>query len=87
MVARGRRTTFGTIINPYTILGYALFFGVVLLMIFAMQTIPLRTVIAWNSLTFVLTPLAAWLVLDDPFTPRMATGAIVIIAGVVLFSI
>jgi drug/metabolite transporter (DMT)-like permease len=85
--ARRSNTALRILFNPITILGYALFAGVVLLLIFAMQRIPLRTVIAWNSLTFVLTPFAGWLVLDERLTPRMAAGAMVIVLGVVVFSV
>ena len=85
--AMNKARAIASILNVKTALGYGMFVIVVLLMIFAMQEIPLRTAIAWNSLTYVLTPLAARWLLKDPLNPRMLVGSGVIMLGVVVFSL
>ena len=64
-----------------------MFMAAVFLMIYAMQAIPFRTVIAWNSLTYILTPIAARVFAKDPYSKRMALGSVVIATGILIFSI
>lgn len=85
--ARDSRSPLAAMLAPRTIAGYALMGVVVLAMIFALQKIPLRTGTAWNSLVFILTPLAARVFLKDPLSGRMVGGALLIVAGIVVFSI
>ncbi len=84
--AKDSKTTLGAVLNFKTVLGYGMFGVVVLLIIFAMQTIPLRTVTAWDSLAYVLTPLAARLLLKDPLTAKTFLGAVVIMLGILVFT-
>ncbi len=84
--AKDSKTTLGAVMNLRTLLGYGLFGVVVLLAIFALQTIPLRTVTAWDSLAYVLTPLVAHLLLKDPLTKRIFAGAMVIMLGILVFT-
>jgi drug/metabolite transporter (DMT)-like permease len=83
--AKDSKTTLGALMNLKTLLGYSMFGVVILLAIFALQTIPLRTVTAWDSLAYVLTPLAARLLLKDPLTTRIFAGGLVIMAGILVF--
>ncbi len=73
LLRAGSRQTkgfFGLFANSFVITGYALFPVVVLLVIFAMQGIPLKTIIAWISSTFFLVPLAGKILVKDPFTKK-----------------
>ncbi len=85
--ARNKTTSLAAILAPSSISGYLLMGCVILAMIFAMQKLPLRTVTAWNSLAYILTPLAARVLLKDPLSPRMAIAALLIVAGIVVFSL
>ena len=71
--------------NLYTITGYVLFLGVMLLMIYAMQKIPLRTAIACNSLTYILTPVLAHMCIKDPINKRILLGSLIIMLGILIF--
>ncbi|MCP4574112.1 MAG: EamA family transporter [bacterium] len=85
--AKGTRSPLAAVLAPRTLAGYALMGIVVLTMIYAMQKIPLRTATVWNSSVFILTPLAARVFLKDPLNGRMAGAALLIVAGIVVFSI
>jgi drug/metabolite transporter (DMT)-like permease len=84
--AKNSTTTIGAVMNPKALLGYGLFGVVVVLVVYALQTIPLRTVTAWDSLAYVLTPLAACVLLKDPLTARISIGAVVIMLGILVFN-
>jgi drug/metabolite transporter (DMT)-like permease len=84
--ARDSTSAIGAILNYRTLLGYFSFTVVVVLAIYALQTIPLRTVTAWDSLTYVLTPVTARLFLKDPLTPATLAGAATIVLGILVFS-
>ena len=85
--ARESKSPLAAILSPRTISGYVLMGLVVLAMIFAMQKISLRTATAWNSLVYILTPLAARVFLKDPLTTRMVGAALLIVIGIIVFSI
>jgi len=84
--AKDSKSMLGAVMNLKTLLGYGTFVVVVVLVIYALQTIPLRTVTAWDSLAYVLTPLAARLLLKDPLTTRIFVGALVIMLGILVFN-
>ncbi len=85
--ARNKETSLDVILNWKTLAGYASMGLVVLATIYAMQKIPLRTAATWNSATFVLTPIAARYVLGDPLHARTAMGSVLIVVGIVIFSL
>lgn len=85
--AMNKTRIISSFLNIRTLSGYFIFGAVVLLMIYAMQKIPMRTVAAWNSITYILTPLVGHWITKDPFYPRMAFGSIVIAVGIVIFSL
>ncbi|GAG31033.1 unnamed protein product, partial [marine sediment metagenome] len=55
------------------------------LVVFALQAIFLKTVIALNALTFVAMPFAAKLFLGEDFTRRGIFASVVIVVGIVIF--
>ena len=75
------------IFNSKTLIGYLFFFIVILLMIFAMQKISLRTASAFNGVTYILVPLMAHWVVKDPINVRMILGSVIIVFGIVIFFI
>ena len=85
--ARDKKSSLAAIIAPRSMAGYVLMGIVVLAMIFAMQKISLRTTTAWNSLVYILTPLAARVFLKDPLSSRMVGASLMIVTGIVVFSL
>ena len=85
--AKGKKQKRESLLNSWFIVGYTMFVVTIPLTIYAMQEIELRTAMAWGSLTFILTPLFAWLAIKDPFDARMLTGSFFIVAGIVVFSL
>jgi multidrug transporter EmrE-like cation transporter len=85
--AKGKTSSKSAILSRSTLSGYLLFLIVILLMIFAMQRIPLRTVSAFHGITYILVPLAARIFVKDPLDVRMMFGAGTIVVGIVVFFI
>lgn len=83
---RGARWMAG-FVNPRSVAGYSLFVLVAALNVFALQAIPLRTLTAWTSLTYVLTiGLSHW-ILKEKLNAGMLAGCGLIMAGIVVFSL
>ena len=72
-------------LNIITLIGLAMFGIVTVLMVFALQAIFLKTVIALNALTFVAMPLAAKLLLGEEITTRGTIASLVIVVGIIVF--
>lgn len=83
---RSRNSIMG-MVNPWTAGGCTILALVTVLMVFCLQEIPLRTVVAWNSLTFILTLLAARLFLKEPLTRRKVASTILVVCGIVVFTL
>ena len=66
--------------------GYALFFGVTVLNVYAFQAIPLKTMTAWSALTYVWVMFLAWAWLKEPVGLRMVGGCVLIVAGIGVFT-
>ncbi|PLX84415.1 MAG: hypothetical protein C0617_07975 [Desulfuromonas sp.] len=73
--------------NWHTFFGYLIFLVVIVLVVFAMQKLPLKTVTAWNSVTFFLVPLSGFVFLGDPFSRKMQFGSVLILIGVLVFNL
>ena len=84
--AKNKMRPYDSFLNIRSFCGYSLFFIVVLLMIFAMQKIQLKTAVAWNSLTYVFTPLAARVFAKDPLNLKIVSGSAFIVLGILIFS-
>lgn len=76
----------GSAVNFVTASGLAMFGVVTVLSVYALQGLELKTVIAWNSMTFVAIPLAAYFFLDERLSKRHLMGASIICTGVAVFS-
>jgi len=84
--ARGGRWWHG-FLNLATAAGYALFVVDTLLMVLALQGLPLKTVVAWNALTFLLTPAAGAVLLREKLNARVLTAGGMIMVGILIFSV
>lgn len=85
--AKDKKTWLGSFLNLKTALGYSLFVIVVLLTTFASQGISMRAVVAWNSAAFLSTILMARLFLKERVSRGSLAGIVMIIIGLVVFSI
>lgn len=84
--ATSRSRLVDAFINRLTLSGYALFVVVTAFNVFAMKAIPLRTVTAATSLTYVLTlALGKW-ILGETVGRRTMCGLSLIVAGIVVYS-
>lgn len=72
-------------LNIVTLSGLAMLGLVTVLMVFALQTIRLKTVIALSALTFVAMPLAAKIFLGEEFAPQGIKGPVIIVTGIIIF--
>lgn len=84
--ARNKATLVGSFLNLHTIVGYGLFLMVTMLNVYAMQVIPLKTVTAWISMTYVVTMVLSRWLLKEELNGRMLGGAGLIVAGIIVFS-
>ncbi len=85
--ARNKSSLIGSFLNPHTLLGYGLFLAVTVLNVYAMQTILLKTVTAWVSMTYVATMILSRWLLKEELNRFMLMGAALIVAGIVVFSL
>ncbi len=72
-------------LHPLSVIAYGIFAFVAFLSILAMKGLDLKVFFALNSLTYIVIPLLAFLVLKESFTRNKAVGIILISAGVILF--
>jgi drug/metabolite transporter (DMT)-like permease len=70
-----------------TAAGLATFGLVTVMIVYALQTIPLKTLISFTALTYVATPISASIFLKEPITLRQLSGAAIIVVGVLVFQL
>ena len=85
--ARNKKKVLHSFLNPGTLAGYSLFLVVTLLNVFAMKKIPLRTMTAASSITYVLTLVLGYRLLQERVSARMVAGVALIVIGVVVYSL
>jgi len=78
--------TLGALFNPVTLLGYLVLFCVTILMVYALHGVYMRTLVIWNSSTYVLIPVASSLLFGERLTGRKVVGATLIVLGILLYS-
>ena len=79
------RADFQTVF-PLKFIGLGMLGLVSILMVVALQGLPLKIVMAWSGLTFVLVPLAARLFLKERLTRQTVLASIMILVGIAVFS-
>jgi drug/metabolite transporter (DMT)-like permease len=83
----GKKTFITSLINARTVTGYALFGVVTILNVYAMQTIELKTVSAFVGSSYVLVPVFARIFLGEQIDLPRTAGGVLIISGIVVFSL
>lgn len=71
-------------LNAPVILAYALFFGCMLLNVFALRTLDLTIASVLEASGYIYVMLLSFLFLKEKITPRRLIGNLVIIVGIVL---
>ena len=84
--ARSKPTIVQSNFNLKVLFGYTLFFIVTILNLYALQRIQLKTLTAWASVGYILTPVLAQGVLKESITRNNIIGGIIIMFGIVVFS-
>ena len=74
-------------LNPYVMSGYALFFGCTLLSMYALKVVPLSMSPLIEAFGYVFVAALSFVFLKEKFTKRQLIGAVLIILGVVIYSI
>ncbi|CAI8918392.1 multidrug ABC transporter [Bacillus pseudomycoides] len=74
-------------VNPYVIIGYSLFVINAGLNVIALKGVPLKQAPVLESLSYVIILVFGWYFLGEKITKRKVIGNIIIIIGIVVFSI
>ena len=74
-------------INPWTIVGYILFFSVVFFNTYAFTKLPLITGIMFNPFIYIFVGILSSTILKEKITKKQIIGSVVIIIGIIIFSL
>ncbi|MEB3054776.1 EamA family transporter [Bacillus pseudomycoides] len=74
-------------VNPYVIIGYSLFVINAGLNVIALKGVPLKQAPVLESLSYVIILVFGWYFLGEKITKRKVIGNIIIIIGIIVFSI
>jgi uncharacterized membrane protein len=86
-----QQNTSGQILSPYlnryTISAYVIFLFVTLVSVIALQKIPLKLWTTVTSLNFAVVALMSWRFLKEEMDRGMVLGILIIVTGVVVFTL
>ena len=71
-------------VNPWILLGLALYFAGTVLWIMALASVPLTVVYPFTALTFVLVNVLAVTLLGEQLSPQIIAGSGLVLAGLFL---
>ena len=74
-------------LNPYVIIGYMLFFGCTIISMYALKVVPLSMAPVLESFGYIFVAGLSFLFLKEKFTRRQLIGSVLIILGIVVYSI
>lgn len=74
-------------LNPYVIFGYGLFFGCTLISMFALKVVPLSMAPILESAGYIFVSVLSFLFLKEKLTISQLVGMIIIIIGIVVYSL
>lgn len=74
-------------LNPYVICGYGLFFGTTLITLVSLKVIPLSLSSIITATTYIITPLLSYFILKEKMTKKQLIGMVVIIIGVIVYTV
>jgi undecaprenyl phosphate-alpha-L-ara4N flippase subunit ArnE len=69
-------------LSPLMIAALALYAVATVLWVFVLRTVPLSAAYMVFALAFLIVPVLAHFVLDEPLTPKVLIGGAVIVAGI-----
>ncbi|MES9827254.1 MAG: EamA family transporter [Candidatus Thiodiazotropha sp.] len=72
-------------LNMTTMTAVMMFSLVTVLIVYSLQAIMLKTVIAMSALTFVLVPIASWIFLREELTKQGILASIIIVLGIIIY--
>ena len=72
-------------LNPYVIVAYAMFFGAMLIGIFALRGMEYKNGPVIESLGFILVMILSRMIFGEKLTRRKIAGTLCILAGMVVF--
>ena len=73
--------------HPIALVAYGIFAFVAFLSIYAMKGLDLKVFFALNSLTYILIPILAYIIINEKFTSNKTIGVIIISIGVLVFNL
>lgn len=71
-------------LSPLMIAALALYGIATVLWVYVLRTVPLSAAYAVFALAFVLVPLLAHFALDEPLSPKVLIGGVIIVVGIVV---
>jgi drug/metabolite transporter (DMT)-like permease len=71
-------------LSPLMIAALALYAVATVLWVFVLRTVPLSAAYAVYALAFLVVPLLAHFVLDEPLSPNVLIGGVIIVAGILV---
>ena len=74
-------------LNPYVILGYGLFFGCTLISMYALKVVPLSMSPILEATGYIFVSALSFLFLKEKLTRRQVVGIILILIGIVVYSL
>ncbi len=74
-------------LNPYVIIGYALFLLCSLASVFCYKIVPLTTGTIIETTAYIFIPTLSFIFLKEKISARQLVGILVIITGIVIYSI
>lgn len=74
-------------LNPYVILGYGLFFGCTLISMYALKVVPLSMSPILEATGYIFVSTLSFLFLKEKLTRRQLIGIVLILIGIVVYSL
>jgi undecaprenyl phosphate-alpha-L-ara4N flippase subunit ArnE len=71
-------------LSPLMIAALALYAVATVLWVFVLRTVPLSAAYAVYALAFLVVPLLAHFVLDEPLSPNVFIGGVIIVVGILV---
>ena len=72
------------LINGWLIAALALYGGATLLWVYILRTTPLSVAYPFAAMSFIIVPIAAWVLLGEPMSLRYILGMALIFGGILL---
>ncbi len=77
-------STVAGFLSPVMIAALVVYAVATVLWVYVLRTVPLSAAYAIFALAFVIVPMLAHVVLDEPLSPRVLVGGLIIVVGIVV---